>query len=88
MWVQGKSGTETYRWFPADYSDDDLKDEAEEWAGGTSQGMLNDRYRFGFDRVKKLPVKVKENLVVEWANRLNNAKTMLEILASTEIIIP
>jgi hypothetical protein len=88
MWVrffvQGKSEAETYRWFEDDepWGDADLRLAAEDWASGTSQGQLNDHYRYGFERVKKLPAAVKAALVVQFKSERREATRMLKILAT------
>lgn len=88
MWVmffvQGKSRAETHRWFDDDVSDDDLKDEAESWASTTSQGILNDHYRYGFDRVKKLPEKVRADLIQAYKAKRAHANAMLKILGAVD----
>jgi hypothetical protein len=78
--VQGKSKADTYRWFPDDYSDEDLRYEAEDWASHTSQGVLNDIYRFGFERVEKLPEEAKKLLVEQCQDAKESAEEMLAIL--------
>ena len=62
--------------------DEDLHMQAEDWASGTSQGALNDHYRYGFERVRKLPAKVKAALVEEFKSERRRVARMLKILAS------
>lgn len=89
MWVRffvkGKSEAETYRYFSDDtWGEEDLRSEAEDWASNTSHGLLNDRYTYGFERVEKLPAKVKA-AQIETAKRMReSAERMLAILESEE----
>ncbi len=91
MWVrfvvQGKSQAETYRWFPPDHTDEDLRAAAEDWAAGTSQGQLNDHYRYGFTRVKKLPPGVKKDLIAKYEDQLDDARSMLRVLDETDVLV-
>jgi hypothetical protein len=81
FFVQGKSRAETYRWFSDDgVSDEELRDEAEEWAGSTSQGMLNDHYRYGFERDKEPPTEERAKLVRAFKAERAHADKMLKIL--------
>lgn len=84
MWVrffvQGKSRAETYRWIPDNSTDASLRAEAETWADGTSQGQLNDHFTYGFDRVRRLPKKVRADLIEIYAAKKQYAEDMLKIL--------
>jgi len=46
---------ETYRQFPADYDDDDLEGEAEQWAQYEMNGWTYSRYKYDYERVKRPP---------------------------------
>lgn len=92
MWVKffvgsSKSRAEEYFWYgdardAGLWSDEDLRSEAEDWASGTSQGRLNDSYRYGFERVSddKLPPEVLSAKIEEYERIHKHAGEMLEML--------
>lgn len=84
VWVRGKSVAECYDWFDDEASNDELRDAAQEWASHTSQGILNDYYKYGFERVKRLPESVRLNLINRYKNNLRQTKLMLKVLGPTK----
>lgn len=80
LWVSGKSESSEYRWFADDCSDEDLKEAADDWSSTTSQGRLNDYYRFGFERNAQLPPKEREKLLEHFEDEKAYAERMIKRL--------
>lgn len=81
FWVRGKSEAQVFRWFEgSDASEENLKFEAEEWASNTSQGILNDMYRYGFERNVKLPKEERLRLLSHFRAEKAHAEAMIKRL--------
>jgi hypothetical protein len=86
LWVQsncasGINSTESkYEWFVKKPSDEELKDYAQKFASSTYYWDLERGCKYGFDRLKHLPVKVREELILKYKNRIKGARNMLKIL--------
>lgn len=68
-----------YVWFDKRPSNIVLKDQADDfvpdWAKHTERG-----YQFGFEKVSKLPEKVRLNLISRYERQINDAAMMLGVL--------
>jgi len=93
MWVRfeikggrGHERTEeTYVFLEDDdpWSDENLRAEAEDWASRTSLGTVAERYKYGFERVKKLPERVRLMLIEKYEDMRKTADRMLRILKAS-----
>lgn len=89
FWHQGRcpsglNGEESsYVYYNRRLSDDVLKSEADErvpsWRQQSERG-----YRYGFERVKRLPAKVRDSLIKGFVEKKAHAERMLRLLRAQE----
>jgi len=88
LWVSGKGKEVDYRY--ADDSlrgeDEELKTITEEWARNTSIGLCAEYYRFGYEEVKELPDRVRDELMSTQRRRIAHANAILKALESVSVI--
>ncbi len=68
-----------YQWFDKRPSDEALKSYAEEF-GDKCYGYSERGFRYGFDRLKRLPIKVRKALVAQYKEQISQARKMIKII--------
>jgi len=65
------------------WTDEQLRSVAEDWASGTSLGVAAEHFKYGFERLDKLPAEAKAMLVEKYEDMRKTADRMLRILKAS-----
>ncbi len=86
FWVQSRcasglnSTEDSYEWFDKRPSDKSLEAYAEDYASNTYYWTLERGCKYGYERLRRLPAKAKQELIDKYKRQVKYARSMLKLL--------